>query len=244
MYLNKLENFLSAGLILDASAAKALIEMGYQDSIGLNSFEEIDVSRSEELSDSQFCGHYIGTYIPYCSVDKVCAFRTKKNARVITQICNSDRDQVCPGMILYENRLGGKIAILPYSFTAYDADIRHLLCYQRRHILRKIITWMNPLALPVYVENPTDFLVQCWDGSKFLTVCITNLSYDSSAEIKVVFAHNTKLLCENAEYLDDKGQLNQLAVDSLQNGNNGHQVWVIRHDFAAFKPVVIRIGLC
>lgn len=103
---------------------------------------------------------------------------------------------------------------------------------------------MNPLALPVYVENPTDFLVQCWDDGKTLTTCITNLSYDRASEIKTVFEHYTELSPEKAVYLAHDGSLKPLTAKSSPNDSYSRQIWTINYNFEAFDPVVIQIPYC
>jgi len=45
------------------------------------------------------------------------------------------------------------------------------------------VDWIQPGALPAWVETPTDFAVQAWDNGRRLTVCLTNLSYDPTKEL-------------------------------------------------------------
>ena len=242
MSKERIEEVLSSGLILDAIAADTLVDMGYSNDIGVNIGKEPIGWMAEECTDAEFSGPYTKTYIPLKAVDTaVRLLPTSEDVKVISSIVDADHQHVCHGVILNENSRGGRIAVLPYLITANDGDSRHLLCYQRRFMLRKIVEWMNPKVLPVFVEKPTDFLVQSWDDGEMLTLCLTNLSYDTCEHIKVVLAHKAILQYEKAKFVNDNGAIKVLKVSSVQIENDNRQVWDIEHSCSAFRPLIIRI---
>jgi len=238
----RIEDILKKGVILDAEAAEALIDLGYSSDIGINIGKEPEYWMAEECVDAEFNGIYKDTYIPLKAIkDSIYKLLPFENAKVISQIVDADRQRVCSGIVLYQNSRGGRIAILPYSISADDGDNRHLLCYQRRYMFRKIIEWMNADVLPVFVEEPTDFLVQCWDNGQVLTVCLTNLSYDSFSEVKVIFTHKEKLHFDEAVYVSDNGTLNKLQISLIQSNEGDGHICKIKHEFSAFRPLIMRI---
>ncbi len=239
---DRIEKILSQGVILDAVAAETLADIGYSNDIGVTIGETPQSWMAEECKDAEFNGPYTDTYITLKNnVDGISNLLPRcKDVKVISTIVDAERQDVCNGVVLYENSRGGKVAVLPHRISADDGDARHLLCYQRGFMLRKIIEWMDQSVLPVFVEEPTDFFVQCWDDGEILTACLTNPSYDSCSEIKVTFVHETTLPADKALYVSDQGKLEKLNVSSQQTNDN-RQTWTIKHLCEAFRPLIIRI---
>jgi hypothetical protein len=239
---SEIVRILGQGLILDVVAAETLIKRGYGQMIGVEVDSEGQGWMAEICSDHDFFGPYTNTYIPLKNAMCVYRIGATKSSRVISQVVDADRKPLFPAVVLYENSNGGKIATLAYPVDAYDSDNRHLLCYHRIYMLRKIIAWMNTSSLPIFVENPTDFLVQCWDDGEIITVCLTNLSHDSCNHFRICVMHRKLPDPARAVFIDDDGELKPLKVLSINSDGDNH-VWEIEHACYAFMPLVIRIPL-
>jgi len=237
----RIEQILSEGVILDAAAARALCRMGHADLIGVTVGEPMTDWMSEQYLDEQFTGPYVDTYTPIHGDDPILQLKVRHGARILSRILDPSSRELGPGVVLYENSMGGKVAVMAFVFTVGEGDVRHLLCYQKRYLLRNVIRWMNAAVLPVFVENPTDFLVQAWDDGAVLTACLTNLSFDRCRQLAVAFSHAKHLPAENATYVDDDGAIRSLDVIDVNAGRLDNQHWTIRHESHAFEPLFIRI---
>ena len=238
----EIARILERGVILDAIAADTLVKRGYGQMIGVDVDSEGQGWMAELCSDGEFFGPHTDTYIPLKNAACVYRIEAAKSSRVISHIVDADQKPLFPGVVLYENVKGGKVATLAYPIDANDGDNRHLFCYHRIYMFRKVIEWMNPFVLPVFVENPTDFLVQCWDDEKMLTVCLTNLSYDSCDDLRLSFVHRKVPDPAGAVFIDDTGELKPLRVVPVVS-DDGNHIWDIKHTCYAFKPLIIRIPL-
>jgi hypothetical protein len=239
---SKIRQLLSQGIILEANAAKALLEMGYGDLIGINKIELIENWAAEEYLAPEFTGPYTDTYTPLSAANfDLYRMSFMPDAKVISRIVDHGRKELSPGMCIYVNSLGGKVAILPFTITSNEGDSRHLLCYARKFVLRKIQQWMDTYAVPAFVEEPSDFMVQTWDDNDSLTICLTNLSYDCCHELELIISHRQRLSPIGAQYLADDGQFVSADIVKAKENCDGIQRWRIGHEFTAFRPFVMRI---
>ena len=239
---SKIMEILSRGAILEANATKALIEMGYGDLIGVNEVEFIENWAAEKYIAPEFTGPYTDTYTPLSAANfDLYRMSLIRGVKVISQVVGHDREELASGMCIYINGFGGKIAVLPFTITSNEGDSRHLLCYARKFVLRKIQQWMNPYAVAAFVENPSDFLVQTWEDNDSSTICLTNLSYDCCQELELIIANPQKLSPTDAQYLADDGQFVKVDIIESKQVDIGIHRWRIRHKFYAFRPFVMRI---
>jgi hypothetical protein len=243
MNVKQVDGMMTRGLILDATAAEALVDMGYSEQIGVTVGAEVTGWMSEKHLSAEFSGPYVDTYTPlkWIGDDPIRHLSPADDARVLSRVIDGDDGEVCPGVVLYENAQGGRVAVLPFTISYKDDGIFHLLCYQRRYMLRKIIEWMNPAVLPVFVEDPTDIFVQCWDDGEVLTVGLTNASYDSCSELTVTFEHPGKLCSQEATFIADDGTTQKIDLASTGSDEQGRPVWTIHHECHAFRPLLMRI---
>ena len=239
---SKIEQILSRGVILEANTAKALIEMGYGDLIGVNKIELIENWAAEKYVAPDFTGPYTDTYTPLSAANfDLYRMSLMPDVKVISRVVGHDRKELAPGMCIYINALGGKIAILPFPITSNEGDSRHLLCYARKFVLRKIQQWMDPYAVAAFVEEPSDFMVQTWEDNDSLTICLTNLSYDCCHEMELIITHPQKPSPIGVQCLADDGHFVKVDIIESKEDGIGIQRWRIRHEFTAFRPFVMRM---
>lgn len=240
----RLMELLKAGLVLDAYAARALAERGFADMIGCYPADKVSKFGAEECTDHEYSGKYFGNYIPLkeVSLDGVFKLNPNPGSREISAIVNHDRQRICSGVVISENILGGKIAVLPYKIDSTHSDLRHLTCYQRQFMFSRIFQWMNPQALPVLVINPSAMGVQCWEDSKRLTVCITNLSYDIAEEITIRLHSVCTEFSGSASYIADDGKMLSFGGLLEDVSTSAETTWRIKITLPIFKPIIIIIN--
>ena len=142
-------------------------------------------------------------------------------------------------MFLFENAHGGRIAVLPYFIHPADGAEGHMVCYQRRQLLKAACDWMQPDLFPVWVEDPTDFSVQTWLEEKRLVCCLTNLSFDVAEEITICL-QVPGIAPERAVYLAADGTKRKLPVVRCEPGSAPDAVrWQIRLSTPAFHPLIV-----
>jgi len=233
---------LKGGLILDATAARILSERGFDDMIGCHPKGSVKEFGAEECVNTEYFGKYAGTYIPLkgVSLQAVENLAPSSGSVEISRIVNHDREKIASGVLLFENRLGGKIAVLPYVITAMDGDLRHFICYQRQFMFRHVFEWMNPESVPVFVEDPSDFAVQCWNDGNRMTCCLTNLSYDDVGYIIIKF-NNVAMAVADASFIADDGNVEPLSLLAEDLSSEGETRWRIRKPFHIFTPFIIMI---
>jgi hypothetical protein len=234
-----LQAMLSEGLLLDARAARALGEMGYAKAIGCDVGGTVPVARGERLTDAAMSGQYAQCLIPLRGnwVDGVKSLQPHAGSRVISELVNDDLCAVATGVTLYENALGGRIAVLPYALHAHVESMPYLVRYHRREQLKHIFDWMCPDAFPVWLASPSDIGVQVWEEDRRLTVCLTNLSFD-------ILDHVLLELPASA-WRGDRGScltrtdgIRPLAdIATCEKGDR----WRIRVTLLPFDPVILRL---
>ncbi|MCP4639844.1 MAG: hypothetical protein GY851_05400 [bacterium] len=165
---DELTAMLSAGLLLDGPAAAALHERGFGELIGLDAprfIKQDDVLYSMEESVDDVFGLRPGAQIslnaekPYR--DRLLQADLAYDAQTISVLKNPRQRTVGHGGVVFENRLGGRIATMPW-----DASAPTHLCTQRQAQLAKVLSWLNGNApvtaatggawlVPVFMTNGT-----------------------------------------------------------------------------------------
>jgi hypothetical protein len=239
---SRLLELLKAGLVLDAYAARALAERGFAEMIGCSPESGVSLFGAEECADREYFGKYAGNYIPLKEVALTGVFhlRPAAGSRELSAIVNHDRKKIAAGVVMFENILGGKIAVLPYKIDAVASDLRHLTCYQRQFLFRALFQWMAPAALPVMVDAPSAMGVQCWEDSKQITACITNLSYDIADDI-TIRVHADHISAGNVSYIADSGEMLSLGGRVEDLSTPAETLWKIKMTLPIFKPFIIII---
>lgn len=238
----RIAEILCSGLVLDATAARALAERGFADIIGVAPGDKITGFGGEECVSEKYFGTYTGNYIPLLAAptDGIFNLNPAAGVKEISVIVDHDRTRIAPGIVLFENKSGGKIAVLPYKISSLDSNLRHFICYQRQYMFRRIFDWMSQEATPVFVEHPSDFAVQCWDDGKRLTCCLTNLSYDDADHI-IIKLNGGVLFISDASFMTEDGNMAPLSLLAEDLSSSVETKWRIRKSCHIFTPFIIVI---
>lgn len=238
---DEIKGYLKKNLILDASAATAFITRGYQKEIGCRIVPMNGQFGAEYFKDEEFCGKYAGSYVPLKDtpiqdVQKI--VDADPTVRVITAITDHDRNEICPALTLFENSLGGKVAVMSLNVNSAIMDLRHFISYEKQHTMRQILNWMDPASVPVFVEDPKCFAAQYFDNGKQVFCGFANTSYDVAEEITVSFA-DSALDLANACYLDRDGSLKPLS--EIGEYLPDTRQWKIRRNLSVFHYFALQI---
>lgn len=231
----EMRNMLGGNLILDAVAARAFTAAGFADAIGCDVGESIRGFGAEECTDAEFSGPYHGNYIVLkdARIDAVYQLNARAGSRVLTETVDHDRRKISDGMILHTNQYGGKVCVTNYRIAALEYDLRHFLCYQKQHILRRVLAFMDHTE-PVFVESPSCCAVQYYENPEETLIAVTNLSYDVTQEITLTFAEPSDL--SGASYIGDDGTLQKLEPLILRQTDRSV---TFRAELPIFKPFLI-----
>ena len=153
--------YLSRGLFLDGAAAKILCLRGYSQYLGVEMGEDIaerlaNDDGAREVIAAPFDRYSRGKNMPAANVyaggksTPPLAIRViDAKVEVITQVCNFRKEVVCPGMVRFENELGGKIVILGVSM---EKNLSHTIYnYRRQKLFHEMVKWCSDSF--VFVEN-------------------------------------------------------------------------------------------
>ena len=236
----QLMEYLKGNLILDSVAARAFADRGLLEYTGASTAKMDVPFGAEYFSDPEYCGEYAGTYgplkdTPLSDVQKIIDVQT--GAKVLSELTNHDLETICPAMTIFENKLGGKVAVMALRVGPAAYDLRHFISYQKQLLMRNILNWMDPMAIPAFVEDPTCFAVQYFDNGKDVLIGLTNTSYDIAHELTISFTDKA-LDPENGKYLREDGELRpftEIAV-KLDDGK-----WKITKDLSIFHYFAIQI---
>jgi hypothetical protein len=228
------------GLLLDARAACALGEMGYAEAIGCDVGDTIPVARGEHLIDMVMSGQYANSFISLHGnrIEGVKLLIPHADSRVISELVDDDLKAVAAGVTLFENHLGGRIAVMPYALHAHEESVPYLIRYHRREQFKRIFDWMCPDVFPVWLVSPSDIGVQIWEDDQHLTLCLTNLSFDIHDHVLLEIAANT-WRGDHGQYLTGSGtwqSLDGLAVHAMPERPG---CWRIQLKLTPFDPVIL-----
>ncbi len=145
------KKYLSKVLFLDGEAAKALCERGYSDYLGAEIGDEItngplafDLGAKEIVRDefvSEGYARTMGIASIFASGKEGKALRITPNdpkTKIITDVVNSAKETICPGMTLYKNELGGTVIVMGMMIAGSYSQ--SLLCYTRQRLFHKLIS--------------------------------------------------------------------------------------------------------
>jgi len=218
----ELKELLRRNLILDASAAKALCRRGLSHLIGVDVGKKILNGYAEEILDEEF-GKRPGkarTFIaaPLHNLSGVGWLRELKplpDARVVSQILGVNGDKLSDGLVLFENELGGKVAVFPYDGQSGAIEAISFRNWVRQSQLKATVNWLTNGKIPFFVEA-VDVVPVRIDQPGRVVLSIANLSSDTIINLKGIIGdirgENYRVL-----YMDRRGRLRRCGKASLKN---------------------------
>jgi len=178
-----IRRMLSGGVLLDLSAAACLQDMGYGDLMGVNIKRRFGKNTeplsAEEWFDSEFGGEsrkYMSMTLPGLGGDPLLGdIEPAEGARAISRLVDPDTKAVYPFVTLYENSLGGRVAVYPLESTS-SFGVAFLNPYRKQQI-STVLNWLARGPIPLEAsggEYPlafrSDFPDRCVVGTFNLTL--------------------------------------------------------------------------
>ena len=207
---------LRGGLLLDGRAASALQEMGYGPYLGIKVGErresgDVFPAPTERVTDKKFGqpgSPVMGMTQAGAGYGNIHLYLTKpQGAKVVSRFYGGDHKPLFPGVTLYQNKLGGRVAVFPYDFTCGMVDVLRFYHHMRKCQIQAVLRWLNhsqpvtasPDMAKIVVEHVTV------DGMEYLA--IINLNGDPMEEFTVNLSNAEK---QSLQMLDEAGRWKRL----------------------------------
>ena len=181
---------LSGGLLVDLPAAETLIARGFAPELGFeiertDGLHDSEAIGAEELTDEAFGGgerRYLTMTLPdLMGSIRYGRVKLHEGARSISRLIDPDRKVVCPFATVFENGLGGRVAVLPLEMR--DALGPAFLHPFRQGQLRAILDWLSRGRLPAAVTGGVYPLACRMDLPGRVVLSAFNLSHDNWPEV-------------------------------------------------------------
>ncbi len=186
------KHMLTGGILMDAPAAMILAERGFGDLLGATvesggkaafCYERLRPKAGDEAIKGELIYNFL--FAPAgAEAGGFCRLTAHPGAEVLSDFLAPDYQAVQPGLLRFENRLGGRVGILAYDLQKTQSS--SIFCYRKRGVIVRLLEWLNRAPLPVKVlHDPNVFLLANFSESGALILTIVNLSADSRASLKL-----------------------------------------------------------
>ncbi|MBA3707607.1 MAG: hypothetical protein H0W83_02160 [Planctomycetes bacterium] len=185
----QLDELFAKGVLLDLSALETVIAMGRGDLVGValaSTFVRKDrATPMEELVDPAFGGapHRMVTVDHVGLTARVGELTLSAGARAISRLVDPDLHERMPGVVLFENRLGGRVAVYPYDLAGGMPT--WFLNWHRQRQIAAVSAWLCRDRLPLMVSGGAYALPIRTDYPDRTLVSVMNLSLDEWPEVVV-----------------------------------------------------------
>ncbi len=217
---DEVKDLLSHGVMMDGQAAHILSRRGFGDLIGTEVVPGTKATFCTEIieEDSGFVGitgkdMYNFIFAPAGSEGGgFYELTPNPQAKTLTSFCDPSGKAVIPGMIRYENSLGGRVVIT--AFNLQDNMSSTVFNYRKKEIIRQSIEWLGKESLPVYVEHsPNVYCIynQSQTGNKAI-VTLINLCSDTAPRVEL--SVSSEWIGCRVSVLNSEGEWDQLKIST------------------------------
>lgn len=215
-----IRKLLSGSVFLDGRAAYCLCKRGFGDMIGA------EVSTGKQAN---FCYEGIRDLKNYTNITgnlmynlifapagseggSFFVMKPSNQAEIITDFLDAEEKPVIPGMLRFENKLGGRIAITAFDLTGNLSST--VFNYKKKELVRQTIEWLGKQPLPVFVKDlPNVFCIfNRSEAGNYSMITIINLSSDSVNSFSLDIAPELK--GSTVELMNENGQWKSLATNT------------------------------
>lgn len=187
----------SGGVLLDARAAEALVRAGQGALIGATGRLADTPGVTEILADSDF-GGLAGDIINLRCEGTPRQFAWEPGARVISRVRDYAGADAGHGVVLYENALGGRVAMVPYDSQQHLVSLGQpvnpiasatFINWPRQAQLLDVLAWLQRGPLPLTVPGATGVLPLRIDQPGRVIVGVVNVSFDAIERLQLRLAN-------------------------------------------------------
>lgn len=223
----EIKSMLKGCMFLASDTAMGLIKRGFSEYIGADVIEyQGKTPTSEVFSNGRSCGVQRDFKKIMPKSDKVVELSTVYN------IVGDRKERLCPGVILYENPLGGKI----YTFSGTPkapfelGSIFSFLNASRKAELAQIAKYIG--QLPVYHPGDEEVYLKAGTTKDGKILCaMFNIGLDKIENVELVIADGANKI----EYLDCDGNWKKLGFE-VKDGK-----YVVDAECNVLEPVILLI---
>ena len=230
----EIKNLLAKGLIIDGSAAQALLERGYGEYLGvklasgtsrLPSLERV-LANDEEIYNPLLAPG--GSQKGSSAFD----FEPLPGAEVLTVYESSPHDVTGTGMVRFVNALGGRIVVIPLTLPTGSCNI---FCYRKQRMLLEQIQWCSGKTLEAAISDVANIWLSASVDEKgnTLLLSVVNLSPDQRKKITVTV--DPAFAGATGEVLRADGKWKVVPIKRSEND------LTFKLDFATLDPVIIKL---
>ncbi|MCQ6559566.1 hypothetical protein NNL21_12765 [Paenibacillus mendelii] len=177
----EVEELLSGGLMLDGLAFENLYNRGFGRYLGCkpDGSRVVDGFSVEQFGSNAFTGPFAGNLqttnwseskkhgkLP----QRVCM---DPDAKAISMLVDDHMKELAPGVVLFENELGGRVAIFTVPISSFQ-----FLHRCRAYMVAKVAEWLMRESLPIWIEdcpNVGPIYYEGADGEGLLGIISGNL---------------------------------------------------------------------
>ena len=187
----ELQGLLSKGLLLDGAAAAILIERGLGELVGLRNARFITQAEvlysMEETTDAEFglrsgarLAINLGAYR-----DRLLQGDPAPGARVVSILKNPRHEPVGHGVYVFENSLGGRVGVVPWTALWSGRPMELMLSVQRYAQLQKILAWLGRGGTCGHVTGGAWLTPQFMTDGQLWRGIVWNVNPDAAHELVV-----------------------------------------------------------
>lgn len=230
-----IEGIFSRGVLLDAPALKVLGDMGYAGLAGarisrkkIGPFKSVPLG-PEEMTDPDFGGgkyHYSWTYALWPEV----ILEPAKGSKIISRITDVEGRHLYPAFVLFQNRLGGRVAVCPYNLGGSGLDPfsnRESQCFYseyRKQQLQSVVKWLGRGKFPLIVDAPGWIMPHRAEAPGKITLAAMNINSDPWESVGMRVA--TKIKANKIIWADINGKWRPLAGKNWSQDRGQVAVWL------------------
>jgi hypothetical protein len=207
-----IKKMLSKSLLIDGSAADVLCELGYSNEIGVRTgtvLNREDICLSAERNNWEI--ENLSQHAEYMSLRRICEpdcgrlypFELLSGALSFSSFVNPEHIVVMPGMVVYENNLGGRIAVYPFDLSVNP--LRGFMNEHRKKQLQHIFRWLSYDRVSCIVNGGYWMVPIRRDFSDYILIGVLNLESDNWKDLTVTLDINKSNLA--IDILDETGTL-------------------------------------
>jgi hypothetical protein len=236
----EIRTILSGGVLCDASAFQALSEMGYGEFLGASIKSAFPLMTrlplaAEHFHNRDFGGaarHYFALSIHPGPI--FLESELSEGAIELSEIVDPDTQRLFPGSFVFENSLGGRIAVIPYEMEKMGTGFADP---GRKRMLYNIMRWLYRNRVPLFVSGDRRLLPFRRDFPLHSLCGIINLSHDTMKNLKLEMCVGEKSI-SSVEILTAKG----VWIGTNRYEINGGMLKMIIPELSFDKPFFVTVN--
>ncbi|MGI6574181.1 MAG: hypothetical protein ACOX19_12495 [Fermentimonas sp.] len=248
MERNEITELLSGNVFLDGYSALLLCQKGYSNLIGVEISTREDtllppfyerVVNPEKISNIKNRLMYNYAWA-FNKDNRDCFYQIKAltGTEVITEFTNSKNEPFYPALTRFENKLGGRVAVMSYNLNDNYINTRciSLFNYTKKEIMRQIIEWLGKEPLPVFVKNiPNAFCIFGRSKSNdYAITVVTGLNSDTFNSLSLEVSN--EWVDSQIQMLNNNGDWQTVKTEKQE------RTITIYEKISVMNPIILRLN--